>query len=185
MPSAAWAVFLWRPQADEVKLVVPNVPGSYGIAERLMVLRKVANPKIVGPINNNVDIRQEVFGVAPSDVLRQGLNGDVTIGHFQLLCGCFGLCPPHLRVLFIVQRLTLQVGRFHDVPIDEADESDAGPHQLRRGDRTESSHPDYRDARSVEPSLANRGQSGPIGAKRTWREYLSCSIRLRPSHERA
>ena len=83
--------------------------------------------------------------------------------HVRIDVGDAVACRRELRaadVLGAVQDLALEVARFDDVEVDQAERSDAGGRQIECERRSESAGADQQDARLLEPALAVDAQIG-------------------------
>ena len=109
--------------------------------------------KIVEGIQNEVDILYIVFNRGGIDVVDDSLNMDGRIDAFQFGSGSDGLGKVFSDVVFVVKRLTLEVGNFNEVPVDDSQESDTGAHQQFGGDASERAGTDQGDTCVADFSL--------------------------------
>ncbi len=90
------------------------------------VVDQEASLEIVGAIEEQIDSREEGFGVARAEIGDNAFDGDGGINRAQFAFGGDSLGKGIESIGFIEERLPLQVRGLHEIPIDDSDIADAG-----------------------------------------------------------
>ena len=110
--------------------------------------------KIIQPVEYQIDITNVVFNVRWIHIVHSRFDehGGIHTAQFRLCSDSFGKVV--LDVVFIEERLPLQIGKLDKIPVDHPQKSNAGTHNLIGGDCAERTEPNQEDAGRSEPLLA-------------------------------
>ena len=124
-------------------------PGA-GVAE------DVAGGEVVGAVEDEVVVGDDVEGGAGVEPL--GVLDDLGLGADRVhrLGRGGGLRAPDVGDA--VHDLALEVGRLHDVVVDDPDRPDAGGREVEQRRRAQAARPDDEHAGRAQPSLADGAQ---------------------------
>ena len=110
--------------------------------------------EIVEGIENKIDVGNVVFDVCRIDVIdsRVDLYRRIDVAQFRFSCDCFGKVG--CDVVFIEQRLTLQIRQLDKVAIDDPHKTNAGSYDLVGRNSAERSQTQNEDAGCSQPVLS-------------------------------
>lgn len=102
------------------------------------VVQQIARGDVVGSVENEVNRTAgekvfhpgERFNIARVGIDDVGIDGDAGVDRSQPFSGRGSFGPVRAGMIFIEQNLSLKVGKFDDVAIDQAKEAEARAHQL-------------------------------------------------------
>ncbi len=124
------------------------------------VVDQEARLEIVGAIEEQMDSREEGFGVARAEIGDDAFDGNGGIDRPQFAFGGDGLGKGTESVGFVEERLPLQVRRLHEIPIDDSEIADAGTNEKICGGSADGAAANNGCARGKQPLLAFRADAG-------------------------
>ena len=126
------------------------------------VVQQIARGDVVGSVENQMHGTAgeivihpgERFNIARVGIDDVGIDGDGGVDRSQPFSrrGSFG--PVRAGMIFVEQNLSLKVGEFDDVAIDQAKEAEARAHQLFGDLAAQCPAPDQQHPRGSKPGLA-------------------------------
>jgi hypothetical protein len=117
------------------------------------VVQQVPGLEVVQPVDDEIHAVDEALGVAMVEVVHVRLDVDLPVDQLQPLPGGFGLGHGLLHVPLVVEHLALEVRDLHDVAVDEAQATHAGPGQGVGDDRPQGAAPDDEHPGRPQPPL--------------------------------
>lgn len=153
-----------------------KVNPGHGIFDRVIV-DEVAGLEIIGAIEDQVDVGEESVGILGGEIGDAGLDRDLRI-ETRDLTGCgYGLGEGLAGVMFVEQKLALQIAGLDVIAVDDAQESHAGAGEKRCQDRARGAASDDGYAGRGEFVLTFGADGGEedlagIAVVEAWRHWL-------------
>jgi len=124
------------------------------------VVDEVAGLEVVGGVEDEVAAAEQFGDVCRDKVGDAGMDGDGGVEEGDLAAGGFGLGQRGCGVGLVEEDLTLKVGGFDEVAVDEGEGANAGTGEERGGRGTSGSAANDGDMSSAEALLTELADAG-------------------------